>query len=106
MSDILETLPQYHFARDEFCEAFRRFFTPDQITDIEVLCQGNTHCSTFSLFYDSDEFYIIHRDSGIIINWYKHLGRINTCNRPDFTLIDLREFLRALKEELIEEGKL
>lgn len=106
MSDILETLPQYHFERHAFCKAFKEFFTSDQIFDIEVLCQGNTHCSNFSLFHDSDEFYILHRDSGIMINWYKHLGRTNTCNRPDFTLDDLRIFLKALKEELIEEDEL
>ena len=47
-----------------------------------------------------DEFYIIHFDSGTIINWYKHIGRTNTCNDEDFTLNDLREMLILLKEDL------
>lgn len=101
MSDILKDLPQYHFDRDEFCKVFHEIFTSDQIYDIEAECQGcQDHFGDFSLFYDDDEFYILHRPSGIMINWYKHLGRTNTCNRPDFTLDDLRVFLETLKEEL------
>lgn len=45
---------------------------------------------------------IIHRDSGTIINWYKHLGRTNTCNKEGFTLADLKELLLLLKEDLKE----
>ena len=100
MSDILKDLPQYHFDRDEFRKVFYEFFTSDQIWDIEAECQGGTILDSFSLIYNDDEFYILHRPSGIMINWYKHLGRCNTCNRPDFTLDDLRVFLHALKEEL------
>lgn len=103
MSNILDCLPQYHFDRDDFRKVFREFFTPDQITEIEVECQCNSHYDEFSLFYNDNEFYILHRDSGIMINYYKHLGRTNTCNRPDFTLDDLRVFLKALKEELLLE---
>lgn len=101
MSDILKDLPQYHFDRDEFCKVFHEIFTSDQIYDIEAECQGcQDHFGDFSLFHDDDEFYILHRPSGIMINWYKHLGRTNTCNRPDFTLDDLRVFLTALKEDI------
>ena len=50
--------------------------------------------------YDADEFYIIHRESGTMINWYKHLGRTNTCNKEGFTLEDLHELLVLLKEDL------
>ena len=42
-----------------------------------------------------DEFYIIHFPSGTIINWYKHMGRTNTCNK-NLTLDDLREFKKML----------
>ena len=103
-NNILTDLPQYHFDRDEFCKVFRKIFTSDQITDIEAECQGcRDHFGDFSLLYDDDEFYILHRPSGIMINWYKHLGRTNTCNSPDFNLDDLRIFLKALKEELIND---
>lgn len=33
-------------------------------------------------------------------NWYKHLGRTNTCNKEGFTLADLKELLLLLKEDL------
>lgn len=103
MNNILKDLPQYHFDRDEFCKVFREFFTSDQIYDIEAMCQEGRIFDEFSLIYNDDEFYILHRPSGIMINWYKHLGRTNTCNRPDFTLDDLRVFLKALKEELNDD---
>lgn len=99
---INEDLPQYHFDRDDFRKVFYEIFTTDQLFDIEVACQsGGTHLDYFSLFYHEDEFYILHRDSGIMINYYKHLGRINTCNRTDFTLDDFRIFLKVLKEDLL-----
>lgn len=100
MSNILSNLPQYHFDRDEFCDIFHEVFTSDEIYDIEVLCQSTTNLDDFVLLYNEDEFYILHRDSGIMINWYKHLGRTNTCNCPRFTADDLSVFLKALKEDI------
>ena len=99
----LVDLPQYHFDRDEFCKAFEKVFTNDELIDMELECGCNKHVGDFALMRHDDEFYILHRDSGIMINWYKHLGRTNTCNRPDFTLDDLREFLKKLREELVWE---
>lgn len=103
MKNVLEPLPQYHFKRDDFCRVFGEVFTQDEIFTLEVECQGSCYTDSFHLFYDNDEFYIIHKDSGIIINYYKHLGRTNTCNRSDFTLDDLRIFLKELKEDLKDE---
>lgn len=100
MFSYWETLPQYHFERDDFIKAFCEFFTSEQIVDIETLCQETTYLDDFILLYHEDEFYILHKDSGVVINWYKHLGRTNTCNREDFTLDDLREFLNILANEL------
>ena len=99
-SKYLETLPQYHFERDDFCKAFKEIFTDDEIFEIIVMCQGHECLDEFHLFYDADEFYIIHLYSGTIINWYKHLGRTNTCNKERFTLEDLKEFLLLLREDL------
>ena len=95
-----KSLPQYHFDRDDFCKIFREVFTSEEIFDLESDCQGGTHFDHFFLFYNDNEFYILDRDSGIMINWYKHLGRTNTCNRTDFTLNDLRIFLNALKADM------
>ena len=99
----LKDLPQYHFDRDEFCKVFHEFFTDDDVYNIEAFCQETEYLDSFILMYDEDEFYILHKNSGIMINWYKHLGRTNTCNREDFTLDDLRVFLKALKEDLTYE---
>lgn len=38
MSKYLETLPQYHFDRDDFCKVFGEVFTDDEIIDIDVMC--------------------------------------------------------------------
>ena len=90
---------------DDFCRLFNEVFTSDQITDIEVACQyGGIHLDYFTLFHHDDEFYIVHRNSGIMISYYKNLGRINTYNRPGFTLDDFGVFLKLLKEELLGYG--
>ena len=102
MSKYLETLPQYHFDRDDFCKVFGEVFTDDEIIDIDVMCGYPQNTENFLLYRWEDEFYIIHRDSGTIINWYKHLGRTNTCNKEGFTLADLKELLLLLKEDLKE----
>lgn len=96
----LDDLPQYHFEREDFVKMSREVFTPDEIFDIEVMCQGVKNTEDFLLYYDQDEFYIIHLASGTIINYYKHLGRTNTCNKEGFTLEDLKDFLLLLKEDL------
>jgi transcriptional/translational regulatory protein YebC/TACO1 len=100
-SKLLEGSTQYHFDRNEFCSVFHEIFTNDEIFDIEVECEANRilDCDFF-LIRSEDEFSIIHKDSGTIINWYKHLGRTNSCNKEAFTLDDLREFLTLLKEDM------
>ena len=100
MNKYLETLPQYHFERDDFVNAFYDVFTSDEICDIEVICGYPKYTGAFLLARNEDEFYIIHLESGTIINWYKHLGRTNTCNKEGFSLDDLRELLCLLKEEV------
>ena len=99
-SQYLDDLPQYHFEREDFVKVFRNVFTSDEIFDIEVMCQGVKNTEDFLLYYADDEFYIIHLASGTIINYYKHLGRTNTCNKEGFTLEDLKDFLLLLKEDL------
>lgn len=100
-SKFLQELPQYHFEREAFTNMFYEVFgSSDEIFEVIVACQEHRCLDSFHLFYDSDEFYIIHLESGTIINWYKHLGRTNTCNKEGFTLEDLKEFLVLLKEEM------
>lgn len=97
----LRTLPQYHFDRTEFCDIFSEVFTNDQIIDIDVACSGYSQSDEFMLFRGDGEFYILHKDSGVMINWYKHLGRTNTCTNPNYTLDDLRVFLVTLKVDAL-----
>jgi len=61
---------------------------------------GTVVCDSFAWFRNSDEFYIIHLDSGMVINWYKHLGRTNTCSQSNRTVKDYYAFFNLFKEEL------
>ena len=103
MNKSLKALPQYHFDRSDFCKVIEQVFTWEEFVDVDVECSCNRHYDDFSLFRVDDEFYILHRDSGTLINWYKHAGRTNTCNNPNFTLEDFKEFLIELRKELVWE---
>ena len=86
---LFKPLPQYHFDRDDMCEIFDAEFTEwfwDHL---------GSSSDEFLITRNDDEFYIIHFPSGTVINWYKHMGRTNTCNK-DLTLDDLREFKKML----------
>lgn len=83
-------------------------YTPDQMCSIA----GETASSIipagqgFSSVTDvKEDIYSNHFRSGIIINWYKHLGRTNTCNKEGFSTDDLIEFLVLLKDNLSESIK-
>ena len=84
-------LPYYHFDRCEMCRIF----------DSEFMLWFQDHLEDrneeFIITRVEDEYYIIHLPSGTIINWYKHMGRTNTCNK-NLTLDDLREFKKMLLE--------
>lgn len=95
-----EELAQYHFNREDFVRVFKEIFSVDEIVVIVVACQEQKLLDNFLLYYTEDEYYIIDLKSGIIINWYKHLGRCNTCNNEHFTLKDLRNFLEILKKTM------
>jgi len=101
-TDVLQELPQYHFDRNEFVSTFEQVFTNDEILELEDMCQKYTTLNAFLLFYNPnwEEFYIIHLPSGTIINWYKHLGRTNTCNKENFSIADLKNLLERLKTDM------
>lgn len=94
----LETLSQYFIDRDLMVSLFSEFNGL-----LEMVYDGMYGAKTdyFKLFREGDEYYIIHLDSGTMINWYKHIGRTNTCNK-DLTIDEYREFLRLLYEDLKE----
>lgn len=90
-----EDLPQYHFDRDEMREIFDANFV-DWLWD-----HMNEESDEFEIKQRGDEFYIIHYPSGTIINWYKHMGRTNTCNKP-LTLEELKDFKERLQNDFEE----
>lgn len=98
---MFKDLPQYHFERDDFCKAFELNATDAELC--EMLSSYHFITSSFLFQRVDDEFYIIHLNSGIMINWYKHLGRTNTCNRRDFKYTDLLTFLKMFMEEWRDE---
>lgn len=100
MGKSIKRLRQYYFAREDFINEFRRVFTNIEILNIISYCEDLQITDRFFLLYENGEYYIIHRYSGIIINWYKHLGRTNTCNMEGFTRKDLHNFLILLKKDL------
>lgn len=86
-----DNLSQYHFDRDFMCDVFDEDFMMwfwDHLEDRN---------EEFIITHVDDEYYIIHLPSGTIINWYKHMGRTNTCNK-NLTMDDLRDFKRMLLE--------
>lgn len=88
---LFEDLPQYHFDRNVMSAVFDVAFEEwlwDHIEDDN---------DEFLITRRGDEFYIVHFPSGTIVNWYKHVGRTNTCNK-DLSMDDLIEFKKMLLE--------
>lgn len=94
----LEALPQYHIDRDVMCKIVAETVGYERLMD--AFDHGTVICDSFAWFRNSDEFYIIHLDSGMMVNWYKHLGRTNTCSQANRTVEDYRTFFTLFKEEL------
>ena len=57
----------------------------------------------FILTRYEDDFYILDTETGLLITWYKHLGRINMTNDKNLTLDELKQELNKLKNTLIED---
>lgn len=100
----LECNHSYHFTRDEMSKVFEEVFSLnsqawnwDEVWNCDF-----RDTNSFHAFKDDDEFYILHKPSGTMINWYKHMGRTNTCNK-DLSLDELKLFLLLLRKELVEE---
>lgn len=59
--------------------------------------------------YEVDEHYILDKETGIIVSWYKHLGRSNNCNKnlslEAFEKWALKIYLYLVEEFLTKEGE-
>lgn len=103
----LHELKQYYWDRQQFVDAFDDVFYESELMGIEEMCIQHTELNDFLLWHSQfEEFYIIHLPSGTMINWYKHLGRANTCNNPDLDIDGLKELLQSLRNEMIKSGKI
>lgn len=91
----LSPMKQYPIERDVFCEIFGKIYSDfyDKFYD--------TTTESFKVWRYDDEFYILHLKSGTIINWYKHLGRCNTCNK-DLSIEEYKKLVNDLYNELEE----
>lgn len=88
---------EYNFKglRGFVCQSIDTIFGIDQFLDMVDSVDGLT--DKYDFIRTNDEFYIINRETGEYINWYKytHIGRDIHMN---FEPIRLRKFLRDLKE--------
>lgn len=101
MFDVME---QYHFERQDFFNVFNEVFTNDQYGKIFDLLTLGYSTYGFILMRHDDDFYILDTETGLLITWYKHLGRINMTNDKTLTLEELKlEFIK-LKKDLEENN--
>ena len=92
LCEALQDADEYYFDRDDMCSVFDCKFM-NWLYD-RVNCESYD----FAIQQRGDDFYIIHYPSLTIINWYKHMGRCNACNK-DLSLDDLRQFKKLLIED-------
>lgn len=82
----------YQIERDEFIRIFEEI---DKIL-IDIYEFEN---EKIKIWKWEDEYFILEKDKGIIVNWYKHLGRCNTCNTK-LTIGNYETFAERILEEL------
>ena len=87
-----EDLEQYPIERIIFANMFNHI--AEIIYDIYPY-----ESSDFKAWYYEDEWYILHKPSGTLINWYKHCGRINTCNKK-LSVAQYQEFANMFLEDI------
>lgn len=92
----LDELEQYKIDRDLFCKLFNKH---GNISDLMWNFLPDHTTENYKLFRNGDEFYILHLPSGTMVNWYKHEGRTNTCNK-DLTVDEYEQFFKILYMEL------
>jgi len=103
---MFDTMKQYHFERQDFCNVFNEVFTNnqyDKIFDLMTRYEGYQSYK-FILTRHYDDFYILDTETGLLITWYKHLGRINMTNDKNLTLSELYQELIKLKADLEENN--
>lgn len=67
----------YSERRKEFTEYVCKYFDADKFYEI---IETGYKTEDFICYKVEDEYYIIDLDTGIIVNFYKHIGRCLNCN--------------------------
>ena len=93
-------MKQYPIERDKFCEIFEQAMGLG--FDWFDLFYDYTY-ENFHLWNKDDTWYIINMNTGLLICWYKNLGRVLECNKDDVTEDEIKEFFMDLKEDMKEK---
>lgn len=97
----LGKMKQYPIERELFCKIFKKVY----MLWYELDPFRYIMTDDFILFYDSNNetAYMIHKDSGIVISWYKfyHLGRCLECNKV-LSVNEYKLFAKLLENDLKE----
>lgn len=99
--EYLLDMHSYHIDRDVMNNIVKDTIGYENLLDLFIYGEFN-QTNSFAWFRDGDEFYIIHKPSGMMINWYKHLGRTNTCSQYNRHEEEYIEFFTLLKLEVVE----
>lgn len=98
----------YPIERIKFSLLFDSYFVDNEDNleskFFELILDG-AETDSFKMWYnfEDEEVYILHKTSGILVNWYKlyHVGRCLTCNKK-LTYHDFETFFTLLKSEIVE----
>lgn len=88
--------------RDIFCSIVDENIGYEKLFD--AFCFGVVVFNGFVWFTEDDDFYIINIENGIVMNWYKHLGRCNCCSH-NLTIQEYKIFFSDFNETLTEYYK-
>lgn len=95
----LQQMKQYPIERDLFCKIFKKpYLKYEEKWNVEVITDN------FMLRYHDDEYWLLHKPSGTIINWYKHLGRCLEVNK-DLTIDEYKYLADLWYDDLLESGE-
>ena len=98
------------FDRDKFTKIWTKVFgIPDPENEYLALFENimwESHppikCNGFIVYGEEGDINITSIDSGLTVQWYKHLGRSNLATAENLTLSDLQSFFIAFKIALDE----
>lgn len=95
-------MKQYPISREDFCKIIHKVVPEDYMETFLDCMYEEEDTGSFIYYYGNDEtVYILHKDSGVVVSWYKpiHLGRCLECN-ADMSLKQWEDFFRDLFDEM------